>query len=221
MTLTATSVVAPRQARGAVLFALTVLWCVGISQSAAHAQLTLSGDGEVAIANSVSDIGTGGSFGIRLGTELRGETFFISPEFGFNYTGFTTTNRQKHPPEVYRGILGVRLGIGQIVRVGVMAHFGFGYTDWARHYYDNKYVEAARIVDGVVRDEQGREKSGYQDLSTFGFTYDAGVFLEFCPTETTNLGLHLAYARMSDNDTPWQQDPLDWIQIGLHGGFEL
>jgi hypothetical protein len=159
----------------------------------AHAQTTIAADLDLQVPVSINDVSTGAGFGIRLGQELRLPLFSLNPEIGFTYASFT----KDEPPKVYRGIAGVRLGIGELVRFGVLAHVGFGYVSW-----EPKFADRGRV-----------------DVSHSGFTYDVGVFLDFVALPLLNLGVHAIYNHVvSDEDQP---DTLQWMQIGVHAALVL
>src|SRR2546423_11521635 len=63
---------------------------------------------------------SGGGFGIRLGQELHLPLVALVPELGFTYHKFSGD----YGPKIYRGIAGLRLGIGEVIRPGVFAHLG-------------------------------------------------------------------------------------------------
>jgi len=180
---------------------LICLWCLPVAP--AHAQLAVAGDLDLVRPVAIDDLGMGGSLGLRLGTEWQGRLAVITPELGVSYSLFTKRGNQEYPPAVFRGVAGLRLGfmLGMSARLGMMAHVGVGYVQWSKHWYDDPYSE----------------KRGYQDLSHSCFTYDAGVFLDFIVTWTTTFGLHVAYNRVTDDHK--QNEPLDWLQFGLHGAL--
>jgi len=178
----------------AVAGVVCVLGAWGWRPTVTRAEFTLAGDLDVEAPVSIDSVGTGGGFGIRLGTRLATRTLVINPEIGFTYATFS----KSLPPEVYRGIAGLRLGFGDLVRFGVLGHFGFAHVSWDR---------------GHSRDFAD---SGWgYDFTHTGFTYDAGVFFEFAATPGLDLGLHGIYAGVAD-DSRRQPDPLRWLQIGFH-----
>jgi hypothetical protein len=162
--------------------------------AASRAEFTLAGDLDVQAPISIDSLGTGGGFGIRLGSQLATPMLVINPEIGFTYATFS----KSEPPQVYRGIAGLRLGFGQLVRFGVVGHFGFARVSWDRRH-------SRELADSGW---------GY-DFSHTGFTYDAGVFLEFTALPMLDLGLHAIYNGVAD-DVRHQPDPLRWLQIGFH-----
>jgi len=219
--LNKTFLVAPVRARLLPLWLRALTLVLGVWSTElpkAGAQTMIAADLDLARPWTIEDLGVGGSVGVRLGVPLLGDTVSLIPELGLNYTAFRKHGNQAHPPAVYRGVVGLRLAIGHIVRFGGMAHFGFGYVHWPKHWYENEFG-GVMVTDQGVRDVDAGDRFGYQNLSHSCVTYDAGVFLEFSPTPDTTLGLHAAYNRVSDDRK--QIEPLDWAQIGLHGSLYL
>jgi hypothetical protein len=166
-------------------FAVGAVLCTwALPLSAAHASTTIAGDLDLQVPISINHVTTGAGFGIRLGQELHLPLVALNPEIGFTYATFSKDNS----PTVYRGIAGVRLGFGELLRFGVLAHVGFGYADW---------------------------KLDTQSLSHSGFTYDAGIFFEVTALPLLNVGVHAAYNHMAAKDDT-QKDPLQWLQLGAH-----
>jgi hypothetical protein len=110
---------------------------------------------------------TGGGFGIRFGQELHVAPVELTPEIGFTYHNFSGD----YGPKIYRGIVGARLGIGEVLRPGAFAHVGFGH-----------FVPA------------------YGDNQT-AFTFDAGGFLDLTIIPFLNVGIHGAYNRVDADDS--------------------
>jgi hypothetical protein len=165
-----------------VLGAVLCSWA--LPPSAAHASTTIAGDLDLQVPISINDVTTGGGFGIRLGQELHLPLVVLNPEIGFTYATFSKDDS----PTVYRGIAGVRLGIGELLRFGLLAHVGFGYANW---------------------------KLDTHNLSHSGFTYDAGIFFEITALPLLNVGVHAAYNHMAEKDET-QRDPLQWLTLGAH-----
>jgi hypothetical protein len=116
--------------------------------------------GDLDLAFPVDSRGSsGGGFGIRLGQELHIPPLEFTPEIGFTYHGFSGT----YGPQIYRGIFGARLGIGEILRPGAFAHVGFG------HFVP------------TIGDNQN------------AFTWDAGGFLDLTIVPFLNVGIHGSY----------------------------
>jgi len=105
---------------------------------------------------------SGGGFGIRLGEELKVPALVLTPELGFTYHNFSGD----FGPKIYRGILGARLGFGDILRPGAFAH-----------------IALAHFVP-TVGDNQ----------NAFGF--DVGGFLDLTIIPFINVGAHAAYNRV-------------------------
>lgn len=154
-----------------------------LQTSTARAETTIGADLDMHVPLSINNVTTGAGFGIRLGTELHLPLIALNPEFGFTYAEFSKDN----PPTVYRAIAGARLGIGELIRFGVLAHVGFGYVNW---------------------------KPAPDNYSHSGLTYDAGIFLEFTALPLLNVGVHGIYNRMAADDD--QPQTLHWLSIGLH-----
>jgi hypothetical protein len=161
----------------------------------AHA-ITIAGDLDLDAPLSVEHISTGGGFGIRIGEELHLPLIALNPELGFTYASFS----EEGTPVVYRGIAGVRLGVGEIFRFGVMAHIGFGHVSWTK--------------------PPDPQDSTTIDLTLTGFTYDAGIFLEFTALPLLNVGVHAAYDRVA-NKSNTNVDPFQYLQFGVHATLVL
>lgn len=182
-----------RTARVAAWVAMT-LGVSALASPTARASTTLAGDLDAQIPVSVDGVGTGGGFGIRLGTQLHVPLLSINPEIGFTYAQFS----KEYPPQVYRGIVGLRVGLGELLRIGVLAHFGFGYVSWDRGYLSS---------------------SDRADLTHSGTTYDIGGFFEVTALPLLNIGVHAVYNRIADDHD--QPDPLHWLQLGVHAALVL
>jgi hypothetical protein len=63
----------------------------------------------------------GAGFGVRVGQQWDIALLALTPELGFTYQSLAEGD-----PAVYRGVAGLRAGIGSILRPGVFAHVGFG-----------------------------------------------------------------------------------------------
>lgn len=169
-------------ARTLLLFA-AVLCTWTLQTSSAQASTTIGVDVDLHVPLEINNVSTGGGFGIRIGQELHLPLISLNPEFAFYYAEFS----KDAPPKVYRGVAGGRIGIGELVRFGVLAHVGFGYVNW---------------------------EPAPDDYSHSGLTYDAGIFLEFTALPLLNVGVHGAYNRMTAKDD--QPETLQWLQLGLH-----
>lgn len=159
-----------------------------LQTGSAQASTTIGADLDLHMPLEINNVSTGGGFGIRVGQELHLPLIAFNPEIGFNYVSFS----KEAPPKVYRVIAGGRIGVGELVRFGVLAHIGFGHVSWA---------------------------PSPNDYSHSGLTYDAGLFLELTALPLLNIGIHGAYNRMAADDD--QTDTLHWVQLGLHATLVL
>ena len=97
-------------------------------------------------------------------------------------------------PGTILALVSLALGavVGELLRIGVMAHVGFGHVSW---------------------------EPAQKDWSHSGLTYDAGLFLEFTALPLLNIGVHAAYNRIASKEE--QPDTLQWMQLGLHATLVL
>jgi hypothetical protein len=141
--------------------ALAALLCAFFVSRPAAAGPAIGADLDVAFPlHSRGD--SGGGFGIRLGEELHVPLLVLTPEIGFTYHNFSGD----FGPKIYRGIIGARLGIGEIVRPGAFVHVGLGH--FVPTYGDNQNA----------------------------FTLDAGGFLDLTVIPFLDVGAHVAYNRV-------------------------
>ena len=147
------------------------------------------GIGDLAIAADldyalpVDSLGdSGGGFGIRAGLQLHVPLLVITPEVGFTYDGFSGTGE----PSISRGILGMRLGLGEIFRFGVAGHIGIAHL-------------SADVI-GL-------------DPSHTGFAYDMGIFFDFTLLPLFDIGVHAAYNHLSDDGL---KPSYAWLTMGAH-----
>ena len=138
----------------------------------ARADIVVGGDLDYAFPiDSAADSGPG--FGLRLGNRTRLPALVLAPELAFTYHSLSGD----FGPNVYRGVGGLRLAIGEILRPGIFGHLGVGH---------------------LSADFAGR------DVSHTAFTYDAGAFLELTLLPLLNLGIHGAYNSLTgDADLQW------------------
>src|SRR6185312_13789027 len=95
---------------------VATLLAVTFAAGAASAGPTIGADLDIGFPlNSRGD--SGGGFGIRLGQELHLPLVAITPELGFTYHNFSGD----FGPKIYRGVAGLRLGIGEVIRPGAFA----------------------------------------------------------------------------------------------------
>jgi hypothetical protein len=166
------------------LLPIAALLCAWTMQTgSAQASTTIGLDLDLQVPIEINNVSTGGGFGIRLGQELHLPLISINPEFAFTYASFSKDD----PPKVYRGVAGGRIGFGELIRFGVLAHIGFGYVNW---------------------------EPAPDDWSHTGLTYDAGAFFEVTALPLLNIGVHAAYNRIAAADE--QEDILHWLSMGAH-----
>jgi hypothetical protein len=170
--------------RTLIVAALGVSVWLGSADSA-RADTAIAADFEARVPLAIDDIKSGPAFGIRLGQQLHLPLITLTPEIGFNWGSFSDG------PTMYRGILGARVGIGEILRFGVTAHIGFGHYSW----------EIATI-----------------EQSHTGFTLDGGLFLDLTVLPLIDIGVHAGYARIS-GDSGKGLDPVQWLAFGLHAAL--
>ena len=158
----------------------------------AKAETTIAADLDLNIPIDADNLSTGGGFGIRLGSQLHLPLVVLNPEIGFSYA---TLSGDVSSPKIYRGIAGARLGIGEILRFGVLAHIGFGYL----------------TLD---------LPSPAPDIDYFAFAFDAGVFLDFTLLPLLNLGVHAIFNRLSPTtEKNIHYDAVNWMQLGIHAAL--
>jgi hypothetical protein len=124
----------------------------------------------------------GGGFAVRLGDQIHLPLIAITPELAFSYANFS----EDYGPSIYRGTVGARLGIGEIIRPGIYAHIGLGRYEL---------------------DLPGDNPSGTD------VTYDVGLVLDFTVLPLLNLGVHAAYNRLGGDDV---RDDFEWLTTGAH-----
>ena len=165
-----------RAAVGPAVFALSMLFA-----RSARAEGAVAGDIDFA-APIDSSYASGAGFGLRLGYHAHVPFLIVTPELGFSYHGFGGD----YSARVYRGIAGVRLAIGEILRPGVFAHIGLGRLQ----------------ADGPL-----------PDPTHSALSYDAGAFLDFTLLPIINIGAHAAYNRLDASDG---LGAVDWMTLGAH-----
>jgi hypothetical protein len=111
-----------------------------------------------------SSTDSGAGFGIRLGYEADLPFVVATPELVFTYDKFTDNLE----PRVYRGLAGIRLGVGESFRSGAFFHMGVGNI-----------------------------KPDLPDYSHTDLSYDLGAFLELAVLPSFNVGAHVAYNRVT------------------------
>jgi hypothetical protein len=142
-----------------LLFAGCVLVGFAGWDRAAYAETQLAADLDFAVPLK-SNVDAGGGFGVRLGGQAHWPPFVATPELAFTFDSFGSSGDLR----VYRGVGGLRLGVGEIIRPGAFAHIGVGNV-------------AFRNIEG-----------SHTDL-----TYDAGAFLDITLLPLLDIGGHAAY----------------------------
>lgn len=175
--------IAGRAGRQLFLLFAAALCAWMLQTSAARADTTIGLDLDLHVPISINNVETGGGFAIRIGQQLHLPLIVVNPEFAFTYASFS----KSEPPKMYRGIAGARVGFGELLRFGVLAHIGFGYVDW---------------------------EPGPNDWSHTGLTYDAGLFFEVTAIPLLNIGVHATYNRIAAGDDV--NDTLHWMSLGAH-----
>ncbi|MET0591122.1 MAG: hypothetical protein ABW133_00380 [Polyangiaceae bacterium] len=152
----------------------------------ARADIAIAGDLDFAApTDSEVDLQTGGGFGARIGYHAHIPAIVLTPEVGFSYYDFGGNYSAK----VYRGIAGMRLGFGEIIRPGVFAHLGMGQLDVT-----------------------GRDP----DASHSALTYDAGAFLDLTLLPLINIGVHGAYNGLNSSGESGETAAITWGSFGAH-----
>jgi hypothetical protein len=171
------------------LFALIAglsLCGLSLAPQHAHASTTVAADLDLHVPISVNGVSTGGGFGIRVGQELHVPLLVLNPEIGFTYATFSD-----EAPKIYRGIAGGRVGIGELFRVGVLGHVGFGHVSFDL-------------------------PSPRPDPSHSGFSFDVGGFLELTALPLLNVGIHVVYNRLAAKD---DYEAIKWLSLGAHAAL--
>lgn len=146
--------------------AVTTACLVASSGGAASASTVIAADLDYAIPVN-SDASSASGFGIRAGHQARlPPVVALTPEVAFTYNDFSNSG-----PTAYRGLFGIRLAFGEILRPGVFTHVGLGHLSW-----------------------------GSTDVSHTGFSYDVGGFVDFTLLPVLNIGVHGAYNRVDSGD---------------------
>jgi len=171
----------------ASLAAAVALSALLLRPAAAHADIveTMIGvDLEYALpVESVGDMGIG--VAVRGGMQLHLPFVALTPELGLAYQGFTGTG----DPSAFRGIAGLRAGLGEVLRFGAFGHAGVGHLDL---------------------DMPG------PDPSRTAFTYDAGLFLDLTVLPLLDVGAHAAYNQLiAEGD----EDAFHWLTFGAHAAL--
>jgi hypothetical protein len=135
---------------------------VTLAAAPAQAKTAIAADLDYAVPIDW-DAGSGAGFAIRVGQMLRLPLIVLTPELAFTDHSFADNG-----PTAYRGLVGLRLGLGEIIRPGVYAHLGLGHLTLPSPL-----------------------------PSHTAFSYDAGAFLDLTVLPLLDLGVHGAYNRLN------------------------
>lgn len=155
-------------------FALTAGVCLWLAPGTARADVALAVDLEMD-APSDTDLPTAPAFAARLGWQLHLPLLVFTPEVGYHHADFGDRL------SLDRAFAGVRLGIGEVFRIGGYGHIGVGHAQFG-------------AADGG-------------DLTDV--TYDVGGFLDFTLLPLLDVGVHAGYGRVrADGRDPLQWVPV-------------
>src|SRR5262245_30258132 len=153
---------------------LRMLMVAGLAVSAclvavpsARADIAIGGDIDVLVPLDIDDVTSGPGFGVRLGWQLHLPLIVIVPEIGYSWGDFGDG------ATINRGIVGARLGIGEIFRIGLAAHLGYGHR--------SEEIQTVRYTND-------------------GLTLDGGLFFDFSLIPLLNIGVHAYYGRLAGNE---------------------
>jgi hypothetical protein len=134
----------------------------------ARAETQIAVDLDYALpVDSIGD--DGGGFAIRLGQQLHIPLLALTPEIVYSHHSFTG----RGAPATNRGMGGLRIGFGELFRLGPFAHLGVG-----------------------------RLSIDLPGASRTAFTYDVGAFFDLTLIPFINLGVHGAYNQISGDEEP-------------------
>jgi hypothetical protein len=148
---------------------LLTAFALALPAATARADLQIGFDLDYALPID-SSVDGGGGFALRLGQQLHVPAIALTPEIAFAYHSYAGSG----DPATYRGVGGLRLGFGEIFRLGPYFHVGLGHIDF---------------------DLPG-------DPSDTGFTYDVGAFFDLTLLPLFNVGVHGAYNELRNSDLP-------------------
>ena len=175
-----------------VVAALCAFGSVGYSR--VSAQAVLSAQGGFAVPVNADYASNGGDITARLGRRIPIRSFWETPELVFNYATFaSSTTNAGYPPgfEVIRGMFGVRLTFGGILRPGIYGHLGLG------------------RLNGAI----GPTIQEVRRISHTAFTWDGGVTLDLALSRNFELGVHGAYSHLLG---PGTRVDFRWLEFGGH-----
>jgi len=83
----------------------------------------------------------GAGVALRLGSQIRLPMLALTPELALGFNSFGSG------PDIYRGLGGLRLGLGEVLRPGVMAHVGAGSSSHGAEKYTALSYDAGVFLD--------------------------------------------------------------------------
>lgn len=173
----------------ALLVAVTCSVAAGwVAPHAARADTAIAADIDYLAPREPDELDSGGGFAIRLGQQIEQPSITLTPELGFGWGRFGDE------AAIYRGVVGVRLALGEVFRFGVSGHIGFGHSS-----FDYEIVEASHT----------------------GFTYDVGAFLDITVVPLFDVGIHLTYTGVEGEDDLGGAPDLSWVGLGAHFALVL
>lgn len=139
---------------------------------AAYADSTLALDLDYARPIKATGIDSGFGGAVRFGYQFHVPMLAFTPELALAYHKFGGA----FDPSILRGMVGARLGIGELIRPGVFAHYGYGHMAFFN------------------------TSGGAGDPSRSAASYDIGGFLDLTVLPIIDLGVHGAYNAFSAGD---------------------
>jgi hypothetical protein len=152
-----------------------------LAPSSARAAVAIAAELEVD-APSDTDLDPAAAFAVRLGWQLHLPLLVFTPEVGYHHATFGDELT------LDRGFAGVRLGLGEVFRIGAFGHVGVGHA-------------AFHSAGGAGEEE------GITDVAV-----DVGGFLDLTLLPLLDVGVHAGYGRMRADD----RDKLEWVPVGVH-----
>lgn len=154
-----------------VIGTILVLW---LPAGSAHADLELGADLGAVYSLDGDRSTSGGSMGLRLGNRVKLPMLMVAAEVrgGLDaYGGDRST-------DVYTGMGGLRLGVGEVLRTSIFVHAGVGHV----------VHEATLLLPEATRT---------------GFAVDGGASLELTLLPLIDLGIHAAYGAIDAAGFDW------------------
>jgi hypothetical protein len=126
----------------AVIMSLALLTTQSANARDGIAKTVIALDLDFAAPISEPETDGGGGGAIRFGQKLDLVLVSLTPEIGGSYHRFGGTGS----PEVYRGFIGGRLGVGKVIEPSIFAHVGAGKLDGAANYF-SPTLDAGAALD--------------------------------------------------------------------------